>query len=113
MINVVFLQVHLIVTEHAKHFFNSADLPPNVVVYDDSTEWQAWKNRGDPVVHIELGKWADLMVLTPLDANTLAKMAQVNCSFRYINLLLKSLTSYLNSFELTDCISTDISRIYC
>lgn len=64
-------------TEHAKHFFDSEDLPPSVVVYDDSTEWQAWKNRGDPVVHIELGKWADLMVIAPLDANTLAKMAQV------------------------------------
>lgn len=73
----VFLQVHLIVTEHAKHFFDSVDLPPNVVVYDDISEWQAWKTRGDPVVHIELGKWADLMVIAPLDANTLAKMAQV------------------------------------
>ena len=31
--------------------------------------------RGDPVLHIELRKWADLLVVAPLDANTLAKFA--------------------------------------
>ncbi|KAJ2949312.1 hypothetical protein O0L34_g6265 [Tuta absoluta] len=72
-------EVHLIVTEHAKHFFDASDLPSDVIVYDDATEWQAWKNRGDPVVHIELGKWADLMVIAPLDANTLGKMATGIC----------------------------------
>ncbi|XP_049873810.1 phosphopantothenoylcysteine decarboxylase [Pectinophora gossypiella] len=74
-----YFEVHLIVTEHAKHFFDSSELPPNVIVYDDNMEWQAWKQRGDPVVHIELGKWADMMVIAPLDANTLAKMAQGIC----------------------------------
>lgn len=55
-----------------------SDLPTDVKVYDDSLEWQAWKQRGDPVLHIELGKLADIMVIAPLDANTLAKMAQVS-----------------------------------
>lgn len=67
----------LVVTESAKHFFDTADLPSEVVVYDDKAEWSAWKNRGDPVLHIDLGKWADMMIIAPLDANTLAKMAQV------------------------------------
>src|SRR5262249_38669456 len=31
--------------------------------------------RGDPVLHIELRRWADLFVLAPCDANTLAKLA--------------------------------------
>ena len=31
--------------------------------------------RGDPVLHIELRKWADLLIVAPLDANTLAKFA--------------------------------------
>src|SRR6185295_16400642 len=30
---------------------------------------------GQPVVHIELRRWADLFLIAPLDANTLAKLA--------------------------------------
>ena len=30
---------------------------------------------GDPVLHIELRKWADVMLVAPLSANTLAKLA--------------------------------------
>ena len=40
---------------------------------------QAWQKRGDPVLHIELRKWADLMIIAPLDANTLAKLANGLC----------------------------------
>ncbi|XP_026739027.1 phosphopantothenoylcysteine decarboxylase-like [Trichoplusia ni] len=69
-------EIHLVVTEHAKHFFKMSDLPGSVKVYDDNLEWKAWKSRGDPVLHIELGKMADLMLIAPLDANTLAKMSQ-------------------------------------
>ena len=32
-------------------------------------------DRGDQVLHIELRKWADLLIVAPLDANTLAKFA--------------------------------------
>lgn len=69
--------VKLVVTEHSRHF-----LPPldqlgtlGVQVYTDQHEWDSWNGRGDPVVHIELRKWADVAVVAPLDANTLAKMA--------------------------------------
>lgn len=34
-----------------------------------------WQKRGDPVLHIELRRWADVLVIAPLDANTLAKLA--------------------------------------
>lgn len=46
-------------------------------VFRDRDEWpeQGWE-RGDPVLHIELGRWADAMVIAPLDAHTLAKWAQ-------------------------------------
>ena len=30
--------------------------------------------RGDPVLHIDLRKWADIAIIAPLDANTLAKV---------------------------------------
>lgn len=52
-------------------------MPLDVLRYDDSSEWVTWKGRGDPVLHIELGKWADIMVIAPMDANTLAKVALV------------------------------------
>ena len=32
------------------------------------------EKRGDPVLHIELRKWADVAIVAPLDANTLAKV---------------------------------------
>ncbi len=34
---------------------------------------------GDPVLHIELRNWADVLVIAPLDANTLAKLAAGLC----------------------------------
>ena len=50
-----------------------------IKVHRDSDEWSSWKARGDPVLHIELRKWADLMVIAPLSANTLAKAANGLC----------------------------------
>ncbi len=42
----------------------------------DADEWPgAGYRRGDPVGHIELRRWADVLVVAPLDANTLAKFA--------------------------------------
>eukprot|EP00073_Rattus_norvegicus_P037879 XP_008764530.1 PREDICTED: phosphopantothenoylcysteine decarboxylase isoform X3 [Rattus norvegicus] len=38
-----------------------------------------WKRRSDPVLHIDLRRWADLMVVAPLDANTLGKVASGIC----------------------------------
>src|SRR5436189_194001 len=35
---------------------------------------RSWR-RDDPVLHIELRRWADLFLIAPLDANTLAKLA--------------------------------------
>lgn len=41
--------------------------------------WQMWKRRSDPVLHIDLRRWADLMLVAPLDANTLGKVASGIC----------------------------------
>ncbi|XP_030280779.1 phosphopantothenoylcysteine decarboxylase isoform X2 [Sparus aurata] len=38
-----------------------------------------WTERSDPVLHIELRRWADLLVIAPLDANTLGKIANGIC----------------------------------
>uniref|UniRef100_A0A3B5LNP4 Phosphopantothenoylcysteine decarboxylase n=1 Tax=Xiphophorus couchianus TaxID=32473 RepID=A0A3B5LNP4_9TELE len=38
-----------------------------------------WTDRSDPVLHIELRRWADLLIIAPLDANTLGKIASGIC----------------------------------
>ncbi|XP_059952969.1 phosphopantothenoylcysteine decarboxylase isoform X2 [Mesoplodon densirostris] len=38
-----------------------------------------WKCRSDPVLHIDLRRWADLMLVAPLDANTMGKVASGIC----------------------------------
>lgn len=42
-------------------------------------EWQVWKQRGDPVLHIELRKWTQCLLIAPLGANTLAKLSNGLC----------------------------------
>ncbi|XP_075064287.1 phosphopantothenoylcysteine decarboxylase isoform X4 [Mixophyes fleayi] len=42
-------------------------------------EGKMWNQRSDPVLHIELRRWADLMLLAPLDANTLGKISSGIC----------------------------------
>uniref|UniRef100_T1HR01 Flavoprotein domain-containing protein n=1 Tax=Rhodnius prolixus TaxID=13249 RepID=T1HR01_RHOPR len=49
------------------------------MVYTDEDEWNLWQRRGDPVLHIDLTKWADVLVVAPLDMNTLAKIAVGIC----------------------------------
>lgn len=64
--------VKVVTTEHAEHFFTANDA---MFVVRDADEWSSWSNIGDPVLHIELRKWADVMVIAPLSANSLAKLA--------------------------------------
>uniref|UniRef100_A0A669P6S7 Phosphopantothenoylcysteine decarboxylase n=1 Tax=Phasianus colchicus TaxID=9054 RepID=A0A669P6S7_PHACC len=81
------LEVKVVTTERAKHFYNPQEIP--VTLYSDEDEWQLWKDRSDPVLHIELRRWADLMLVAPLDANTLAKLANGICD----NLLVSNCNS--------------------
>lgn len=79
----------MITTPNAINFFNPSELDADV--FDDRDEWSMWQNRGDPVLHIgnsvfqiqsnviELRKWADALLIAPLDANTLAKIANGLC----------------------------------
>lgn len=36
---------------------------------------QDWKKIGDPILHIELRRWADMVVVAPCSADILAKIA--------------------------------------
>ncbi|KJX95977.1 hypothetical protein TI39_contig851g00008 [Zymoseptoria brevis] len=47
-------------------------IPTLEAIYLDSDEWLRPWVRGDPILHIELRRWADLMVIAPLSANAMA-----------------------------------------
>jgi phosphopantothenoylcysteine decarboxylase len=79
-------QVRVVATTAALYFFDPTQLDPSRpernpdIVTLDEDEWpgrhqgRRWQ-RDDSVLHIELRRWADIFVIAPLDANTLAKLA--------------------------------------
>eukprot|EP00124_Ichthyophonus_hoferi_P002782 Ihof_evm4s206 gene=Ihof_evmTU4s206 len=69
--------IRVVTTQSALHFYNPVDL--GVKFYTDKDEWEMWERKGDPVLHVELRKWADILIIAPLDANTMAKMAGGFC----------------------------------
>lgn len=74
----------VVATKAAKHFFNWEELNEfwfhhAVEFHSDEEEWRDWKKVGDPVLHIELRRWADILVIAPCSANTLAKLANGLC----------------------------------
>ena len=89
------LSIRLVLTSSAEHFLagQSPEQPtlaevrrlPNVDgIYTDAAEWTRPWTRGAPILHVELRRWADVMVVSPLSANTMAKMVAGLCD----NLLL-------------------------
>lgn len=50
-------------------------IPGVEAIYHDEDEWAKPWIRGDSILHIELRRWAHLLVVAPLSANSLAKMA--------------------------------------
>ncbi|KAJ6823174.1 phosphopantothenoylcysteine decarboxylase-like isoform X1 [Iris pallida] len=72
-------EVKAVATKSSLHFLDKSSLPRDVILYTDEEEWSSWKKIGDGVLHIELRKWADLMIIAPLSANTLAKIAGGLC----------------------------------
>jgi phosphopantothenoylcysteine decarboxylase len=70
--------VRVVVTEKAEHFLPWMNTDQPVPVYYEADEWQ-WRKKGDTVEHIDLKDWASALVIAPLSANTLAKMANGIC----------------------------------
>ena len=65
------IEVKVIMTETATHFVSAlsfATLSRNSVS-KDLTDSDTWNN------HVDLGLWADLMIIAPATANTLSKLA--------------------------------------
>lgn len=84
------IKIRVVVTEHAKHFYNQSNIPKDIDVFTDQDEWISWNQRGDPVLHIELGKWADVFLIAPLAANSLAKISNGICD----NLLMSTVRAW-------------------
>jgi phosphopantothenoylcysteine decarboxylase len=79
------LSIRLLLTPSASTFLSgqSDEQPPlaslleipNVDgIYEDASEWAKPWERNDPILHIELRRWSDIMVICPLSANMLAKI---------------------------------------
>jgi phosphopantothenoylcysteine decarboxylase len=78
--------VKVVATQAALYFFDPVALDPGRternkdIVILDSDEWPGIDagrhyQREEPVLHIELRRWADILLVAPLDANTLARLA--------------------------------------
>jgi phosphopantothenoylcysteine decarboxylase/phosphopantothenate--cysteine ligase len=82
-------QVQVIMTPASKDFVTPLTLstlsknPVHSSFYNEEDENAKWNN------HVELGLWADFMVIAPATANTLSKMANGNCD----NLLIATYLS--------------------
>ncbi len=76
-----FANVRVVATNAAMHFVETIPSWQDEIgeIYRDSDEWQSWQAKGDTVVHIDLRKWADAIIIAPLSANTLAKIAHGLC----------------------------------
>jgi phosphopantothenoylcysteine decarboxylase len=91
--------VRVVATGPALYFFDpselggaggeSVEVTTDGPLFRDGDEWPGTRyHRGDEVLHIEFRKWADMLIVAPLDANTLAKFALgisdnfLSCIFR-------------------------------
>lgn len=69
-------EVKVILTASALQFITPltlSTLSKNPVIAEFTSQNSDWNN------HVELGLWADAMVIAPASANTIAKMANGNC----------------------------------
>ena len=60
------VEIRLVPTQNALHFLPQVDEIEDKLgakIYRDENEWSSWSKRGDPVLHIELRKWADVLIL--------------------------------------------------
>ncbi|CAN1140142.1 Probable phosphopantothenoylcysteine decarboxylase, partial [Linum perenne] len=62
-------EVKAVATKASLHFIDRATIPKDVVLYTDEDEWSTWSKLGDNVLHIELRRWADVMIIAPLSEN--------------------------------------------
>lgn len=76
---IALLQIRVVLTERAKHFVNIQEISTMAEVFTDQSEWHITKGLNEQSLHLELVQWADFLVISPLDANTLGKISSGIC----------------------------------
>lgn len=72
----VHVELKIISTERGLYFFDRESVSALAPVLTDKDEWpESGYSKGSPVPHIDLGDWADLLLIAPLTADTLSDMA--------------------------------------
>lgn len=79
-----------------------------------TTVTQKGYKLGDPILHIELRSWADIVLVAPCSANTLAKIAGGQCDNLAVRQSIVSLCSSLKySVDLAfACACSDDTDVY-
>ncbi|KIX04706.1 uncharacterized protein Z518_05576 [Rhinocladiella mackenziei CBS 650.93] len=109
------VSIRIVLTRSAEQFLQgqSAEQPalqslldiPNVDgIYHDEDEWSKPWVRSDKILHIELRRWAHVLLVAPLSANSLAKMTNGMSD----NLLL----SVIRAWDTTGLIDMRKRRIF-
>jgi len=99
-------EVKVVMTPSARDFVTPLTLstlsknPVHSTFYDKDEENELWNN------HVDLALWADLMVIAPLTANTLAKMADGICD----NLLLATYLSAKSTVYFAPAMDLDMYK---
>ena len=79
------LSIRIVLTQAAENFLAGQSTTQPVLeslyniknvdgIYRDQDEWERPWVRGSSILHIELRRWADILVIAPLSANSMAKM---------------------------------------
>ncbi|OQS02927.1 phosphopantothenoylcysteine decarboxylase [Thraustotheca clavata] len=84
-----YADVQIVLTKSANFFLEKAEkYNPEVYaafqtlgvkIYLDDNEWDTWNAIGDDILHIQLREWAEVFVVAPLSANTMAKLTNGIC----------------------------------
>ncbi|EPS97558.1 hypothetical protein FOMPIDRAFT_1149906 [Fomitopsis schrenkii] len=89
------IKVEVVATKPSVAFFDVAAVErAGARVWRDEDEWpsEGAFRIGDPILHIELRRWADIVLVAPCSANTLAKIAHGICD-NLATSLLRALAS--------------------
>ncbi|PBK74985.1 flavo protein, partial [Armillaria solidipes] len=74
------VKVQVVSTGPSLAFFKREDIEDeDTRVWTDKDEWPMSFKIGDPILHIELRRWADVVLVAPCSANTLSKIANGSC----------------------------------
>ncbi|KAK2459638.1 hypothetical protein APHAL10511_008283 [Amanita phalloides] len=82
------VKVEVVATKPSLAFYSKEDIrQAGSRVWTDEDEWPSTFNIGDPILHIELRRWADIVLVAPCSANTLSKIANGLCDNLVTSLL--------------------------